>query len=215
MKILHLLTGTESTAVAITDDDRVCISINIEGGIRHSETIFNMMIDAFDYVDFSIDEIDKVSVLNGPGSFTGLRVGFAAAKAISFALNIPIITVSTLDAIKSQYNLEDKKVLAMMDARRNRVYVKGYNLNSFLEEQVLNLDDLEHADDEIIIVGENLTKYQEKFNLLGYKTLFDNDIFLNVDGLIKASLKANSADGDVKLNYLKPDEEVVCRKKEI
>ncbi len=71
--LLNLLTGTASTGVSITKGDETLISISIETGIRQSETIFKMIKDAFSYVDLTIKDIDAVSTLKGPGSFTGLR----------------------------------------------------------------------------------------------------------------------------------------------
>ena len=132
MIILNLLTGTAGTGVSVTRDGESLISIGIEGGIRQSETIFKMIDDAFTYIDLTMKDIDAISILNGPGSFTGLRVGMAAAKAISYSLKKPIIPVDTLRAIIAESYTEN--ACAMIDARRDRVYFSDGKIDSAVYE---------------------------------------------------------------------------------
>ena len=72
-----------------------------------------------------LSELVAISVSVGPGSYTGLRVGMSAAKGLSFALDIPIIGISTLEALAQPYNgnSDGKSVIAAIDARRNEVYM--------------------------------------------------------------------------------------------
>ena len=208
MIILNLLTGTAGTGVSVTRDGESLISIGIEGGIRQSETIFKMIDDAFTYIDLTMKDIDAISILNGPGSFTGLRVGMAAAKAISYSLKKPIIPVDTLRAIIAESYTEN--ACAMIDARRDRVYFSDGKMDSAVYE----ISDLPDGDGRMVF-GEGLLKYREKLEAKGYKLGVDKDIYLSVKGLARASLDVDEKDYEdymsSTLNYLKTKEEIVSK----
>lgn len=208
MIILNLLTGTAGTGVSVTKDGESLISIGIEGGIRQSETIFKMIDDAFTYIDLEMKDIDAISILNGPGSFTGLRVGMAAAKAISYSLKKPIIPVDTLRAIIAESYT--KNACAMIDARRDRVYFSDGKSNSAVYE-ICNLPD----GDGRLVFGEGLLKYKDKLGAKGYKLAVDKDIYLSVNGLARASFDVDENDYEdymsSTLNYLKTKEEIVSK----
>ncbi|MDD7762307.1 MAG: tRNA (adenosine(37)-N6)-threonylcarbamoyltransferase complex dimerization subunit type 1 TsaB [Firmicutes bacterium] len=208
MLILNLLTGTDATGVSITKDKESLIAISIEGGIRQSETIFQMMKDAFNYVEYGFSDLDAVSVLKGPGSFTGLRVGMAAAKAISYSHDIPIIPVDTLKAII--FESEMKSASAMMDARRGRVYF----LNEIEKEPTIaTVEDLKKLDAPRYLFGENILKYKDILKSKNYILLQRKEHYLSIKGLEKAALEVQEKDyesyNSVILNYLKSKEEVV------
>lgn len=212
--LLNLLTGTASTGVTVTRDEECLIAISIETGIRQSETIFKMIKDAFTYLDITIDEVDGVTTLKGPGSFTGLRVGLAAAKAIAFAKGIPIFTMDTMEAIYFE-NVFQENTVAMMDARRDRVYIKrfyGENQNT----EVIALDKLENTTGRTIVAGENLQKYRKLLEEKGYTLATDKDIYLTTKGLTKRAIKARKEDFVdsflSELDYLKKDADVVTLK---
>nr|WP_075574058.1 tRNA (adenosine(37)-N6)-threonylcarbamoyltransferase complex dimerization subunit type 1 TsaB [Ezakiella massiliensis] len=208
MIILNLLTGTAGTGVSVTKDGESLISIGIEGGIRQSETIFKMIDDVFSYIDLDMKDIDAISILNGPGSFTGLRVGMAAAKAISYSLKKPIIPVDTLKAIIAESHTEN--ACAMIDARRDRVYFS----DGIIDSAVYEINELLDGEGRLVF-GEGLLKYKEKLEAKGYKLGVDKDIYLSVKGLARASLDVDEKDYEdymsSTLNYLKTKEEIVSK----
>ena len=99
-----------------------------------------------------INTVDKIFVVNGPGSFTGIRVGVTIAKTIGFCLNIPIIKLSELELLASTNTDTDYNV-ALIDARRGYVYAGIYdkNLNCYLAEQHILLNDIKYPDSYTII----------------------------------------------------------------
>lgn len=208
MIILNLLTGTAGTGVSVTKDGESLISICIEGGIRQSETIFKMIDDAFTYIDLDMKDIDAISILNGPGSFTGLRVGMAAAKAISYSLKKPIIPVDTLKAIIAESYTEN--ACAMIYARRDRVYFS----DGIIDSAVYEINELPDGEGRLVF-GEGLLKYKDKLEAKGYKLAVDKDIYLSVKGLARASLDVDEKDYEdymsSTLNYLKTKEEIVSK----
>lgn len=208
MIILNLLTGTAATGVSVTSDGETLIEIGIEGGIRQSETIFQMIKDAFSYIDIKITELDAISVLNGPGSFTGLRVGMAAAKAFSYSHKIPIIPVDTMRAILSENYYTD--AVAMIDARRNRVYFS----DGKCEPTTYEISELSDGNNRYVF-GEGILKYKDELESRGYRIIQDKDIYLTVRGLSRAALDVNKDDYEdymsATLNYLKTRDEIVQR----
>ena len=96
--------------------------------------------------------IDKIFVVNGPGSFTGIRVGVTIAKTIGFCLNIPIIKLSELELLATT-NTDTKYNVALIDARRGYVYAGIYDkdLNCYLEDQHILLSDIKYPVDYTII----------------------------------------------------------------
>ena len=96
--------------------------------------------------------IDKIFVVNGPGSFTGIRVGVTIAKTIGFCLNIPIIELSELELLATT-NTDTKYNVALIDARRGYVYAGIYDkdLNCYLEDQHILLNDIKYPVDYTII----------------------------------------------------------------
>ena len=96
--------------------------------------------------------IDKIFVVNGPGSFTGIRVGVTIAKTIGFCLNIPIIELSELELLATT-NTDTKYNVALIDARRGYVYAGIYDkdLNCYLEDQHILLSDIKYPVDYTII----------------------------------------------------------------
>lgn len=96
--------------------------------------------------------IDKIFVVNGPGSFTGIRVGVTIAKTIGFCLNIPIIELSELELLATT-NTDTKYNVALIDARRGYVYAGIYDkdLNCYMEDQHILLNDIKYPIDYTII----------------------------------------------------------------
>lgn len=99
-----------------------------------------------------INTVDKIFVVNGPGSFTGIRVGVTIAKTIGFCLNIPIIKISELELLASTNTDTDYNV-ALIDARRGYVYAAIFDkkLNCYLKEQHVLLSDIKYPDSYTVI----------------------------------------------------------------
>lgn len=99
-----------------------------------------------------INTVDKIFVVNGPGSFTGIRVGVTIAKTIGFCLNIPIIKLSELELLATT-NTDTKYNVSLIDARRGYVYAGIYDkdLNCYLQDQHILLNDIKYPNSYTII----------------------------------------------------------------
>ena len=122
MKILGIDSSAKSASAAITDGDKVLGCFYTNTGLTHSQTLMPMIESLLKYSNTSLDDIDLIAVNKGPGSFTGVRIGVAAAKGIADVKKIPVYGASTLESMA--YNLIDTDCVAccVMDARCNQVY---------------------------------------------------------------------------------------------
>lgn len=123
------------------DDEGNFYAMNEHIGRGHAEHLFDQIDDVLDNAGREYDDLDRIVVTVGPGSFTGLRVGLAAARGLATALNIPCVGISTLFAL-SLSGRENQPVSVFIDARRNQHYRQDYRAPGvpFGEPQVLDND---------------------------------------------------------------------------
>ena len=122
LKILSIDTTAAAASCAIVENGVVLGESYVSRKLTHSQTILSMVEDMLKNCQLSMSEMDGFAVAAGPGSFTGLRIGISAVKALAFAENKPAMGVSTLQALA--YNLMgmDGIICAVMDARVGQVY---------------------------------------------------------------------------------------------
>lgn len=139
LKYLFLDTATTNLVVAIVIDDEVRYLKQEECKQTMSERLMPIIDEAFKTADIQIKEIDKIFVTNGPGSFTGIRIGLTFAKTLAWTLNIPAIPISSLEVMASK-----KSSMALIDARRGYVFAGGYNddLDSIYEDKYVKLSEV-------------------------------------------------------------------------
>ncbi|MCR5675717.1 MAG: tRNA (adenosine(37)-N6)-threonylcarbamoyltransferase complex dimerization subunit type 1 TsaB [Lachnospiraceae bacterium] len=126
MKILAIDTSGLVCAAAVTDNGQLLAEYRTQLKKTHSQMLLPMLDALRQAIDLDLSTIDCIAVAEGPGSFTGLRIGAATAKGLAFALGIPVVPVPTLDAMAWQLLGEPGTVCPMMDARRGQVYTGLY-----------------------------------------------------------------------------------------
>ena len=220
MKILSIDTSTSSLSVCISQDDDIIGEINLNNGLVHSTTLMPAIENLFTMLNFDKSKLSHIAVSVGPGSFTGIRIGVATANAFSLALGIPVISVSSLDAMAMNFTSYEGIVITTIDAQRDTYYVGVYRArNSKLEKIIENT----------IMSDEELEEYiqnrKEKVLLAGEKrdiSSCDNVIFANpYDNYIKSSniamLSKELKDEDITFAnpvYMRKSQaEIVCDKK--
>ena len=122
MKILALETSAKAVSAALTEDGKILASGYQDTGLTHSRTLMPIVEHILKNTGLSMSDMDAVAVAAGPGSFTGIRIGVAAAKGLAFAADKPAIGVSTLAAMARNVAFCDGLVICAMDARRNQIY---------------------------------------------------------------------------------------------
>ncbi len=147
MKVLALESSAKAASVAVSDGDIVIAQYFQASGLTHSRTLLAMAQDILKNLDLNMSDIDGIAVAVGPGSFTGIRIGLAAAKGLSWGADKPLCGVSTLEAMAYLCPLEKVTVCPVMDARRNQVYnarfiIDGGKLTRLTDDRAIAIDDL-------------------------------------------------------------------------
>ena len=122
MLILAFETSAKSCSVALHDGQKLLAESYQNSGLTHSQTLMVMAEDLLKVCGKTAQDVTHVGVAAGPGSFTGVRIGVAAAKGFAWGAELPVYGVSTLDAMARQVKLDGFYICACMDARRNQVY---------------------------------------------------------------------------------------------
>lgn len=128
-KILNLETTTTNCSVSIAVDGELLELIEENTpNYSHSEQLHLFIEEALKKASFSFSDLDAIAVSKGPGSYTGLRIGVSAAKGLCFALDIPLISVPTLESLAHQFTVGPEDVIiSLLDARRMEVYSAVYD----------------------------------------------------------------------------------------
>ena len=171
MKILGIDTSSNASSVAVIEDNKLICEYTVNTKTTHSQKLMPMIENMLSMSEVNIKDIDAIAICIGPGSFTGLRIGMATAKAIAHVNNLPIIGVNSLEILASNMNLCDKKICSILDAQRNQVYTGKYKFENdrVVEIQPIDVIEIEKLLEEIlndnedwIMVGEAVYKYEEK-----------------------------------------------------
>ena len=171
MKILGIDTSSNASSVSVIEDNKLICEYTINTKTTHSQKLMPMIENMLSISSININEIDMIAICVGPGSFTGLRIGMATAKAIARVNNLPIIGVNSLEILAGNMNLCDKKICSILDAQRNQVYTGRYKFEngSIVELQPIDvveieklLEEISNDSEEWILVGEAVYKYEDK-----------------------------------------------------
>lgn len=183
MKILAVDSSAKTAGVAVVDENAQIISESfVNAGLTHSETLLPMVDSVLERAKLSIRDIDAFAVTNGPGSFTGIRIGIAAVKGLVAPHNTPCCGVSTLKAMA--YNLmgDDCIACCAMDARCSQVYFAAFRcfagkVERLTEDMAIPASKLidylaEYSAEKVICVGDGAN--------IAYESLHDElpNVFL-------------------------------------
>lgn len=146
MKILSIDTASQICGVSILENNNLIVRLDLDTGRTHSENLMPMIDQAFKQTNLSLKDIDLLVCDNGPGSFTGIRIGIATVKAFCDSLNIPCIGVSSLETLA--YSISAEGLIAtILDCKNDNCYFALYELknNSYHEIISPTADTLENA----------------------------------------------------------------------
>jgi tRNA threonylcarbamoyladenosine biosynthesis protein TsaB len=187
--ILNIETATKNCSVALAKEGKIILCKEIsEEGYSHAERLHVFIEECIQEAGISFQDLSAIAVSQGPGSYTGLRIGVSAAKGLCFALEIPLIAIDTLQTLASQVNNTDGLIVPMLDARRMEVYSAVFN--SKLEKQREILAE--------IITENSFEEYNEKLYFVGdcaekCKTVLTKENFIFLEDIKYPSAKEMSA----------------------
>ena len=163
MLILAFETSAKAASVALTENGKLLGESYQNTGLTHSQTLMVMAEDVLKQCGKTAADVEAVAVAAGPGSFTGVRIGVAAAKGFAWGAEIPCFGVSTLEAMAESLGVYDGYVCPCMDARRNQVYnavfsAQSGELTRVTEDRAIALSDLKEelkkAEKPVFLVGD-------------------------------------------------------------
>lgn len=163
MRLLAFESSAKAAGVAVLEDGKLLAEYFQNSGQTHSRTLMQMAEDLLRNCDLTPNDIDACAVADGPGSFTGVRIGVAAAKGFSWGRQIPCFGVSTLEAMARSAACADGVFCCCMDARREQVYnaIFAYTDGALVrvcEDRAIPIDDLcedlQKIEKPIFMVGD-------------------------------------------------------------
>ena len=166
--ILCLETATTNCSVGIAKDGSI-LSIREDNskGYSHAEKLHIFIQECLQEANLEMKDLDAVAVSKGPGSYTGLRIGVSAAKGIAFSLDIPLLSVPTLEVLAHMVKNPEGLIIPMIDARRMEVYAEVYDadFNSIQKTKAVVLEESsfqQFLDSQIVhVVGNGVSKFEE------------------------------------------------------
>ena len=169
MKILGIDSSGLVASAAIVEDDVLLAEYTVNHKKTHSQTLLPMLDEIVRMTDFDLAELDAIAVAQGPGSFTGLRIGASTVKGLGLALELPVVPVPTCEGLA--YNLwgSDGLVCPIMDARRNQVYTGLYRIHdrieTVLEQSAMDILELVYIINEewdaVTFLGDGVPVFRE------------------------------------------------------
>ena len=136
MLILAFETSAKAASVALLEDGKLLGESYQNTGLTHSQTLMVMAEDLLKQCGKTVEDVSAVAVAEGPGSFTGVRIGVAAAKGFAWGKNIPCYGASTLEAMVESLGIYEGYVCPVMDARRAQVYNALFYVNHSVIERI-------------------------------------------------------------------------------
>ena len=174
MSILAIDTATQVSSVAVASREKLSAELTVQASLMHSETLMPHVEQVLRMAGCRKEELEGIAVSIGPGSFTGLRIGLAAAKAMGYALSVPVVGVSTLEALACHYPVPNVCVVCMLDAQKGNAYVGQYHWeNGVLVEaapvvvQSLSeaIQSCAMAGEPVVLLGDVMQKKRDRLTL--------------------------------------------------
>ena len=206
MKILAVSTSSNNCSVSLLENDKLIKELNICNEKTHSEKFMPLIDELLTSTNTNLSNIELIAVDNGPGSFTGIRIGIATIKAIAEFKNIPIVTCSSLEGLA--YNVTNfDYICSLIDARNNQVYAgifdKNYaQVSDYFADDINNLIPILKKYSNIAYVGAYLVDTSSTFDnaihssnigICGYKKYLKG-LVTNADNLSVMYMRKSQAE---------------------
>lgn len=186
--ILNIETTTKNCSVALAKEGKTILCKEIaEEGYSHAERLHVFIEEIIKEVGITFQDLIAIAVSQGPGSYTGLRIGVSSAKGFCYALDIPLIAVDTLQVLASQATVSSGLIIPMLDARRMEVYsavfTSNYNKIRAVQAEIITENSFEELEETLYFVGDCAEKC---------KTVLTKENFIFLDEIKYPSAKQMS-----------------------
>lgn len=183
MYILNIETSTKNCSVSLSKQGEIVVLKEVtEQNFSHSEKLHLFIDEIIKQAEISYKDLLAVALSQGPGSYTGLRIGTSTAKGLCYALNIPLIALDSLAILAHKVTFTDGLIIPMLDARRMEVYVAVFDANHHQKTST-----------QALVIDENsFGEITEKAYLIGdgapkCKTVLNRENFVFLDDILYPS----------------------------
>lgn len=164
--ILNIETATKNCSVALAKDGKTLAIREIATqNFSHAEKLHVFIEELFAENNLKLQDLNAIAVSQGPGSYTGLRIGVSAAKGLCYALSVPLISVDTLELLARKITIESGIVVPMIDARRMEVFCaffdKNYNKTRETKAEIIDETSYQDISETLHLIGDGAMKFKE------------------------------------------------------
>jgi len=166
--ILNLETATKNCSVSISKNGELLALKEIcEANFSHAEKLHIFIKDVLNDSNLNYNDLSAIAISKGPGSYTGLRIGVSSAKGLCYALEIPLVSILTLESLANSVKIENGVIIPLLDARRLEVYTAVFdkNYNSIKETYNYILDENSFSEylkkDKVTFLGDGTVKTKD------------------------------------------------------
>lgn len=219
MLILGISTSSNIASVALSKDAECIKELNINNNKTHSETLVPLINELLSETNIKLQDINLIACDNGPGSFTGIRIGISTVKAIAESLNIPVIAVSSLEGLA--YNISSSEcICSLIDARNNQVYCGLFDSNhtligNYMADDINAVLKVINQTKNVTFVGDGAVAHKDLLNISDFKSdnllhakninlcafdKFSKGEILNADSILPMYLRKSQAERMRNLN---------------
>ncbi len=176
MLTLSLDSTANTASCALVRDGRMLALYTINGLLTHSETLLPMIENMLQKSAVSLDDVDRFAVSEGPGSFTGVRIGVSLIKGLAFGKNKPCVGVSTLAALAKNLDGMGGYVVPVMDARRQQVYTAIFRDGKRIcEDMLIPITELH---ERLVEIGADVIRFCGDAYDLAHKYFAETSLFI-------------------------------------
>mgnify|MGYP003604437717 FL=1 len=206
--ILNIETATKNCSVSLAKNgDTIALREIAEEGYSHAEKLHVFIEEIIAESKISFEDLNAIAVSQGPGSYTGLRIGVSSAKGLCYALNIPMIAIDTLQSLAAQISISKGIIIPMIDARRmevfNAIYDKSLNTLKPVSAEIITEESYQTNEEEIHFLGDGASKCKEFLHKSNF-IFYDEIIYPSAKQMSLLSFEKYKNSDTVDVAYFEP-----------
>lgn len=206
--ILNIETATKNCSVSLAKEGKtiICKEIATEN-FSHAEKLHVFIEAILQEVNLSLKHLNAIAVSQGPGSYTGLRIGVSSVKGLCYALDLPMIAIDTLALLARRIKIDEGIIIPMIDARRMEVYTSFFDKNYLkireTKAEIIDESSYNEINDTIHLVGDGAIKFKE--TLTDTKFVFhDEVVYPSANEMSELSFEKYKKSDFVDVAYFEP-----------
>jgi tRNA threonylcarbamoyladenosine biosynthesis protein TsaB len=206
--ILNIETATKNCSVAVAKDGKTVLCKEMaEEGYSHAEKLHVFIEEILKELQLTFKDLSAIAVSQGPGSFTGLRIGVSTAKGLAYALDLPLIAIDTLAILAAQAKMDKGYIIPMIDARRMEVYSAVFNPNlekvRDVQAEIITDDSFAEWEGPLYLIGDGAPKCNQLLKKDSF-ILLKEIVFPSADEMAKLSFEKFQNNQTEDVAYFEP-----------